>query len=353
MRFHVVSLPHTQTTAAYSACAYTQKVRKFCKMMLARGHYVALYAGEQNDAPCSEHVVCIGEAERARAVGAQHYTSPTWDAAAPHWQTFNGNVIARLRETAQPHDFVCVIGGRAHKPIADALPHLRVVEFGIGYGGTFSPFRVWESYAWMHAVYGAQAADPHAANGHWFDAVIPNYFDLTEFPFSAVKDDYFLFMGRLIERKGHCVATDVCKRLGKRLVIAGQGSPPDYGEYVGVVGAEERGRLMSRATAVFVPTVYVEPFGGVAVEAMLCGTPVITTDWGAFTETVVNGLNGFRCRTFADFERAALAAPYLYPTTIREHAAVRYALEPVAKLYEEYFTRLSSLWGDGWYARAS
>lgn len=45
MNFHVVSLPHTQTTAAYPSCAFTQKVVRFCRMMKARGHHVTLYAG--------------------------------------------------------------------------------------------------------------------------------------------------------------------------------------------------------------------------------------------------------------------------------------------------------------------
>ena len=46
MRFHVVSLPHTQTTRAYSHCAYTEKVRKFCDMMSVN-HEVFLYSGRQ------------------------------------------------------------------------------------------------------------------------------------------------------------------------------------------------------------------------------------------------------------------------------------------------------------------
>jgi hypothetical protein len=37
-RLHVVGLPHTQTTSAFSSCAYTEKVRKFCKMMMDQGN---------------------------------------------------------------------------------------------------------------------------------------------------------------------------------------------------------------------------------------------------------------------------------------------------------------------------
>ncbi len=47
MRFHVISLPHTQTTKDYVICAFTEKVRRFCMMMKDQGHTVYLYASEQ------------------------------------------------------------------------------------------------------------------------------------------------------------------------------------------------------------------------------------------------------------------------------------------------------------------
>lgn len=48
---------------------------------------------------------------------------------------------------------------------------------------------------------------------------------------------------------------------------------------MGSVGVKERAELMAYADAVMVPTTYLEPFGGVVIEAMLSGTPAITTDF--------------------------------------------------------------------------
>lgn len=350
MRFHVVSLPHTQTTEAYSACAFTEKVRKFCIMMKMKGHEVFLYSGSVNDAPCDEHICCMLEEERSAAVKG-HYTTASFDYNLPHWQKFNRRAIAGIKRRSQPHDFICVIGGLAHKQIADMLPNMMTVEFGIGYGGTFSKYRVWESYAWMHTCYGAaRANDPTGIDGIWFDAVIPGYFEVEKFDFSAQKDDYCLFVGRLIDRKGYKIAAEVCAKLGKRLIVAGQGTPPERCEYVGVIGPEERNRLMSRAQALFVPTIYIEPFGNVAVEAQACGTPVISTDWGAMSETVEHGKTGFRCRTFREFTDAVQNVRSLDPYYIRQRAIDNYSLPVIAEKYDTHFQRLASLWGEGWYA---
>lgn len=350
MRFHVVSLPHTQTTEAFVACAFTEKVRKFCDMMHKLGHTVYLYAGEQNEARCTEHIPCISEDARAAAVGGNHYTAASFDTSLPHWVAFNTKAAVEIGKRIQQRDYICVIGGLAHKPVATAFPNHITVEFGVGYGGVFADFKVFESYAWMHTVYGSHKPyDPCAVDGTWYDAVIPGYLEPEKFPFGAKKGDYFLFVGRLIERKGFNVAVEMCRRLGARLVIAGQGTPPDYGEYVGVVGPEERGRLMVGARALIAPTVYVEPFGNVAVEAMACGTPVISTDWGAFTETVVPGVTGFRCRTLAEFVDAGGRVAELDYAAIRRRALDKYSVDVIALEYERYFERLGSLWAGGWY----
>jgi hypothetical protein len=189
MRFHVVALPHTQTTVAYSSCAYTNKVTGFCRMMKALDHTVYIYAGEQNEAPCDEHVPCIRDTERAAAVGDRFYTAVPFGAELPHWRVFNARVIEGIAARAKPRDFICLIAGQAQKPVADAFPDMMSVEFGVGYGGVFSRFRVFESYAWMHMHYGHAAGragrDVDADGGLMEDAVIPGYLDPDQFPFKG------------------------------------------------------------------------------------------------------------------------------------------------------------------------
>ena len=347
-RFHVVALPHCPTTLKFTACAFTERVRKFCGMMHGLGHEVYLYAGEQNEAACAELITCMTEAERLAAVGSKSFVEASFDNRLPHWQVFNTRAVQGIKARAQPRDFICVIGGRAHQPIAAALPNMMTVEFSIGYGGTFSPFRIWESRAWQHLCYGSANPNPNAIDGRWFDCVIPGSFDPSDFPFRAANDDYFVFLGRLTERKGIGVAVDTAKRLGARLLIAGQGEPPDYGEYLGVIGPEKRGELLAGARGAFVCASYIEPFGNAAVEAQLCGTPVLCSPFGAMTETVEDGETGFHCHMLREFVAGAECCGELSPHYIRTRAIRLYSTDAVARKYQTHFERLATLWQDGW-----
>lgn len=347
MRFHIVALPHTQVTKEFAGCAFTEKVRRFCIMMHNLGHEVFLYAGEEVEAPVTELITCVGEDQRAAAVATvPHYTQYPFE--GPLWNGFNHNAIKEISKRIQQKDFICLIGGTAQKPIADAFPEHMSVEFGVGYGGVFSKYRVFESYAWMHSVYAAYQ-NPTTIDGKFFDVVINGYLEPEMFPMGTHDGDYYLYIGRLIDRKGYRIAQEVCERLGKRLILAGPGEGTGYGEFVGSVGPEERAKLMGGAIATFAPTLYIEPFGNVVIEAQACGTPTITTDWGAFTETNINGFTGYRCRTLAEFMKAAEDVKKLDRESIRSWATLQYNLDTIGLQYEEYFSRLLTLWDDGWY----
>lgn len=345
--FHVVGLPHTQTTDRFSSCAYTDKIRKFCTMMSKRGHNIILYAGEYNSALVAEHVPCISETHRAAALDGQHYTQFTADPAHPLWKRFLKNAVGEIHKRIEPRDFILLFFGDTQRSVADAFPNHIVVEPGIGYGGSFAKYRIFESYAWMHTCYGAQAGSSDR-NGNWFDAVVPGFFDPDRFKLEEVKDSYLLFLGRPIERKGILTAVQVAKATGRRLLVAGPGDAPEGCEYLGEVGPDERCALLGKAHALLAPTTYIEPFGNVVVEAQACGTPTITTDWGAFTETNPHGVTGYRCRTLKEFVYAVDHASDLNRHTIRDRAMEMYSAPNVALQFERQFDRLYSLWGEGW-----
>lgn len=350
MRFHVIGLPHTHTTSTFASCAFTQKVVRFCKMMTDLGHQVFLYAGAENEAPCTEHIECISENKRRKMVGDKHYTEADWN--HPYWKGFNGRVIEALEDRLNDRDFICVIGGYSHKPISDAFPNHITVEFGIGYPGTFARFRVFESYAWMHTVYGSQSnGNAGSVDGGWFDEVIPNQIEDGLYDMPRERGDYALYVGRLIDRKGFRIAQEVCQTKGVKLLLAGPGNDKGsgYGMFLGEVGAKDRATLMAGARCLFAPTKYIEPFGTVTIEAMACGTPVICTDWGAFTETVEHGIHGFRCRTFSEFCDALDNVGGLDCQRIRDDAHRRFSMNVVAAQYDAYFRRLSTLFNGGWY----
>jgi len=335
-------------------------------MLINENMEITVYAGEDNETP-AELVTCITRGQQ-RSYGfsdPSDYWYMTWDNTEPIWKTFHRNCIHELSQRVHDGDIIGTFSGICDKPIADAFPQCRFVELGIGYTGVFAPFRIFESYAWMHTVLGAQIGDAYKADGKFYDTVIPNYFEPDDFPYSEKQDNYYLFVGRMIYRKGITVVADIAKRIPEaRFIFAGQGARQNGDtitcedgtilqggnlEYAGVIDAEQRGKLMSRALALICPTLYIGPFEGVHVEAMMCGTPVLATPFGAFVETFTHGVHGYRCRTIREFVEAAKMAVALDRPKIRSYAQLRYSCDFVANQYVEYFNLLDGLNRGGFY----
>lgn len=354
MRVHVPAFPHTETTREYDWCAYTAKVRKFGQILSSYGHEVIIYSGEENSAVCTEHVTVVTDSDRTRWFGEPKWPISKvfnyWDADHISWQEMNQSVTTAILERSQPGDFLGIIAGDCQQSLVKTFKPLGLIpiEWGVGYHGILNDtFCAFESYSHMHQVYGRRWFE----TGRFFDRVIPNSFDPDELSFSEEKDDYFLYLGRQVPNKGMQIVNEISKRYP--VVIAGQidaSFPPIQDvDYRGVVLGAEKAKLISRARAVLVPTIYIEPFGGIAIEAMMSGTPVITTDWGAFTETVTNHLNGYRCRMLSEFLEACEMVRYLTPSDIRDFAINNYSLSAVAPEYDAWLTDLSTLDNKGWY----
>ncbi len=364
-RFHILGVPHTISIREYSACAFTQKIVKMCKMLKARGHTVIHYGHEDSVVDCDEHVTVTRRSDLQKSYGNLDWRKqgvPTYRLDDHVYKEFFANTIAALHRRKQRGDFLlCPFGGN-HKPVADAHPDLIACEPGIGYpDGGFAKFRVFESYSIMHASLGIPSVKD-ANHNMWYDVVIPNYYDLDDFEFSAVKDDYFLFLGRVGSAKGIHIALQIVEAVGGHLIVAGPGGIEDrqtrtdrpiseYVKVVGVVGPEERKRLIAGAKATLAPSMFLEPFCGVQVESMLSGTPVISSDWGAFSEVNIHGVTGYRCRTFEHFTWAARNIHNIDPHACRAWAERNYSLDRVADMYDEYFYSVRNIFsGKGWYA---
>ena len=128
MRFHVVSLPHTQTTKDFVHCAYTTKVVRFCNMMTSLGHDVFLYSSEDNKAEVAEHISVIPKNMQELHFKKDHrktFFPIEWNSDLPYWKYMNTNAIGAISKRIESKDFICLIGGTCQKPIADAFAETR------------------------------------------------------------------------------------------------------------------------------------------------------------------------------------------------------------------------------------
>jgi glycosyl transferase family 1 len=350
MMFHVLGLPHTVSTKEYSSCAFTQKVVRMCAMLHRRGYGVIHYGHRDSNVECAEHVSVSSNEVLEHAY-------PGWDWKRQGFPQFRGDdyayttfyerVIPEVGKRKQPGDFLLCMFGEAHKPVALAHRDMIVCEPGIGYGsGHFAPFKVFESYAILHAYHGLKSVTD-LNDRMWYDAVIPNSFDVGDFTYSPDKDDYLLHFTRN-DSKGTRIARRIAEVTGYEMVVVG---PNGHDTDRGVVGVQERKGLLSRAKAVLAPSIFVEPFCGVQVEAFLSGTPVVSTDWGAFTEYNVHGITGYRCRTFEQFTWAVNNVHTIKPWECWHWGYRNFSMERVGAMYEEYFDMVRRLTtGGGWYA---
>lgn len=370
-RFHLLGLAHLPVSLVFAGCAFTQKTLKLARMLSSLGHEVILYGAEGSDKIPGVKFFMTHTLGEIRDAWGEGDNRPECNGLGYDWRVkgfkhdFNtaktettemyyANAVAAINHKGNKRDddFLLAMQGVYQKPISDAVGLWLTCEPGIGYRGSFSRFRAFESAYLQNFTYGSEHPG-QSINGHYYDRVIPNYFDPKDFPFEPDKEDYFLYIGRMIERKGVWTAVKTCEAIGAKLILAGQLSDPveidpskiEYEgvEYIGYVEPEERAKLMGKARAVFVPTLYLEAFGGVNVEAQLCGTPVITTDFGVFPETCRNGISGFRCNMLQDFAEAAYAVKTLDPHTIRSHAE-RYLMNNVRHEFNNWFHDIYQLY---------
>lgn len=217
------------------------------------------------------------------------------------------------------------------------------------------------------ALYGAYPAHAYVAISRAHAARMPelrvvdvvyNGIDLAPTRFRAVKDDYYLFIGRLDEHKGADVAARLAQALDLPLVMAGriaherafferEVAPWLDGvrrRYVGEVSGAAKWALYAGARALLFPIQWEEPFGLVMIEAMACGTPVVATRRGSVPEIVVPGETGVIAPADADLAalaEAVRAVRDVAPTACRARVERCFSADAMVSAYERVYARVA------------
>ena len=134
------------------------------------------------------------------------------------------------------------------------------------------------------------------ANNHGSDVFIYNALDFDEYPYEP-KDqnslNNFLFLAKgswSVKNLKHCI--QVCKKAKKHLNIAGGRSllPSKYIHSHGMVGGDEKLKIMNDSDAFLFPVRWHEPFGIAIIEAMAMGMPVFGSPYGSLPEIIQEGM---------------------------------------------------------------
>ena len=129
------------------------------------------------------------------------------------------------------------------------------------------------------------------------------------YQFHTTSKGYLAYVGRMSPEKSPDVAIRIAKELGMPLLMAAKVDPLDQEyfetaimpllmnpliQFVGEITDNEKADLLGNACAVLCPY-RPESFGLVLVEALACGTPVVTYRHGSFLELVDHEATGFLC----------------------------------------------------------
>lgn len=149
-------------------------------------------------------------------------------------------------------------------------------------------------------------------------------------PGSERREDFFLFVGRLVPYKRPDLAIESVRGAPYPLLVVGEGmadgnlrrNAPANVTFLGGVSDEELRRLYRSARALLAPGV--EDFGIAMAEAQACGTPVIAPAQGGALDIVADGSTGWLLNRpdvegFREAIRAA-AQEELDPGEIHRHA---------------------------------
>ncbi len=164
-----------------------------------------------------------------------------------------------------------------------------------------------------------------------------NGVDEFQYPlFTGKRNDNMLFVSRMTKEKAPHEAIHIANVSHTPLILAGSDSPMFceqtyvhsiisksdgiFIKYLGEIPQEKKIELYQTSKFTVLPILFPEPFGLVAIESMLCGTPVLALNNGAYRETIIDGQGGYVCSSIDEMiKRAKTDMDNFDPVKVREN----------------------------------
>lgn len=166
---------------------------------------------------------------------------------------------------------------------------------------------------------------------------------------------YLAFLGRVSPEKGLPMAIEIANRAGVPLKIAAKVSKNEREyfqneiipllndrniEFIGEINDSQKSEFLNQALALLLPIDWPEPFGLAIIEALACGTPVITRPCGSVPEIVEPGVTGFLFDNVDEGVRAVDKIATLNRKMCREIFERRFSVERMASDYVSLYEKL-------------
>ena len=357
---HVLGLPHT-VTAKDSSCETTQKIFRFCKMFENHPEYRVIHYGHnKSSTSAAEQVNVTSDEVLSSTYGSALETENKEYYDLAH-RVFRSNAIREIRKRKQKGDFLLVFNLDA-KGVADEVNvdgDMLVVEPSVTSAEAFSFLRCYESYPLKAAFAGTEGVSKEEPRWYW--RVVPRSFDLENYR-SQEKENWAIYIVDSSNPWGLSQAVQACERVGVKLKVCGTvdlatlGATewPENVEYLGEISFATKVELLSKAYCGFLMSLRWEPFGPAVIEMMLSGCVPITADLGAMTESIVDGLNGFRCNSLRDMVRAMQHIKNIDRLRMMTFAAENFSSAAVQAKYLRAFSDFELvLNGEGWFDKSA
>ncbi len=195
-----------------------------------------------------------------------------------------------------------------------------------------------------------------------FIKTVYNSLDISQFPYCAHPENYFVWLGKVNPLKGTREAILAAKKAGIKLMVMGavdSGFPHMFKYYeeevkplidgkniiwIGEVSHEDKVKYLGRARGFLNPIQWEEPFGLVMVEAMATGTPVIALKRGAASEIVQEAKTGYLVENLDEMVEKIKIIDTIDRINCRKNIEEHFTIQKMVEGYLEAYNITTAQW---------